>query len=203
VAKSMSSRWERTARPAAPAPTQTSATGIFDTQRLAHRALLVRLKGRRARGAGGARAASGFTLIELLVALVIAAVIVSMVAVTGAPNPARALDTDADRLAQLLALAREEAQIRGAPIRFQTDGNNYQFVIFKDSQWRVIDDDTYLRPRHWEVQTDVVVRRADGVRFLEFGRDLVEAPYVVRLLREDMVAEISANGLGTFEVVRR
>jgi len=134
--------------------------------------------------------------------MVIAAVIVSMVALTGSPSPSRALETDADRLAQLLALAREEAQVRGAPIRFQSDGNNYQFVVFKDSQWRVIDDDTYLRPRHWDTQTDVQVRRADGGRFLEFGRDLVEAPYIVRLLRDDMVAEISANGLGTFEVIR-
>jgi hypothetical protein len=92
--------------------------------------------------------------------------------------------------------------VRGAPIRFQNDGNNYGFVVFKDAQWRVITDDTYLRPRRWDIETDVQVRRADGARFLEFGRDLVEAPYVVRLLREDMVAEISANGLGTFEVLR-
>jgi general secretion pathway protein H len=138
----------------------------------------------------------------LLVAMIIAAVIVSMVALSGTPSPARALQTDADRLAQLLALAREEAQVRGAPIRFQSDGNNYQFVVFRDSQWRVIDDDTYLRPRRWDLPTDVQVRRADGARFLEFGRDLVEAPYVVRLLRADMAVEIFANGLGTFEVVQ-
>lgn len=152
------------------------------------------------RGASGAR---GFTLIELLVAMIIAAVIVSMVAISGSPSPARALETDADRLAQLLALAREEAQIRGAPIRFESDSNNYRFIVFKDSEWRVIDDDTYLRPRQWGTETEVQVRRADGARFLEFGRDLVEAPYVVRLMRENMVAEIAANGLGTFEVVRR
>ena len=134
--------------------------------------------------------------------MIIAAVIVSMVALSGSQSPSRAFEKDADRLAQLLALAREEAQVRGAPIRFESDGNNYQFIVFRDSQWRVIEDDTYLRPRRWDVQTDVEVRRADGARFLEFGRDLVEAPYVVRLLRGDMVAVISANGLGTFEVIR-
>jgi general secretion pathway protein H len=157
---------------------------------------------RRRQARGGLRA-RGFTLIELLVAMIIAAVIVSMVAISGSPSAARGLETDADRLAQLLALAREEAQIRGAPIRFESDGNIYRFVIFKDSEWRVIDDDTYLRPRRWDVQTDIQVRRADGARYLEFGRDLVEAPYVVRLLRDDMIAEIAANGLGSFEVVRR
>jgi general secretion pathway protein H len=145
--------------------------------------------------------AAGFTLIELLVAMIIAAVIVSMVAMSGSPSPARALQTDADRLAQLLALAREEAQIRGAPIRFESDRDNYRFIVFKDSEWRVIEDDTYLRPRKWDAQTDVQVLRSDGARFLEFGRDLVEAPYVVRLRRENLAVEIAANGLGSFEVV--
>ncbi|MBA3478219.1 MAG: GspH/FimT family pseudopilin [Lautropia sp.] len=153
-------------------------------------------------GSGGHRRKAGFTLIELLVAMVIAAVIISMVAISGTQSPARALQMDADRLAQLLALAREEAQVRGSPIRFETDGNNYQFAVFRDSQWRLVDDDTYLRPRRWDLRTEVQVRRADGARFLEFGRDLVEAPYVVRLLRGDMVAEISANGLGSFEVLQ-
>ena len=135
--------------------------------------------------------------------MIIAAVVISMVAVSGTHSPARELETDADRLAQLLVLAREEAQVRGAPIRYQTNGLDYQFVVFRDSEWRLIDDDPYLRPRRWNNRTDVVVRRADGARFLEFGRDLVEAPYVVQLSRGELVAEISANGLGAFEVVRR
>lgn len=181
---------------------QTSGTGTFSTHVPCLPVRLPQLTGGRARRAMARASSAGFTLIELLVAIIIAAVVISMVAVSGSPSPARALETDADRLAQLLALAREEAQVRGAPIRFESDGNNYRFIVFRDSQWRVIDDDTYLRPRQWDQQTDVQVRRADGARFLEFGRDLVEAPYVVRLLRDDMIAEISANGLGTFEVLR-
>lgn len=195
------------ARRAVPALTRISETGISSAR--SDGTLKPALTGGsscagyRDRGKRFVRSAQGFTLIELLVAMLIAAVIVSMVAVTGAPNPARALETDADRLAQLLALAREEAQIRSAPIRFQSDGTNYRFVVFKDSEWRVIEDDTYLRPRQWDVPTDIEVRRADGARFLEFGRDLVEAPYLVRLVRDNLVVEIAANGLGTFEVVRR
>lgn len=201
------------ARRAVPAPTRISETGISSARSDGTFRPAVtggnpcagyRSRGRRfAQSRRFGRSARGFTLIELLVAMMIAAVIVAMVAITGAPNPARALETDADRLAQLLALAREEAQIRSAPIRFQSDGTNYRFVVFKDSEWRVIEDDTYLRPRQWDVPTDIEVRRADGARFLEFGRDLVEAPYLVRLMRDNLVVEIAANGLGTFEVVRR
>ncbi len=195
------------ARRAVPAPTRISETGIYSARSggTLQPALTggISCAGYRDRGRRFVRSVKGFTLIELLIAMLIAAVIVSMVAVTGAPNPARALETDADRLAQLLALAREEAQIRSAPIRFQSDGTNYRFVVFKDSEWRVIEDDTYLRPRQWDVPTDIEVRRADGARFLEFGRDLVEAPYLVRLVRDNLVVEIAANGLGTFEVVRR
>ena len=72
----------------------------------------------------------GITLIELLVALMVAAVVVAMVTISGAPNPERALRFDAERLAQLLSLAREEAQVRGAPIRFESDDTGFRFLIF-------------------------------------------------------------------------
>ena len=149
----------------------------------------------------GATGSSGFTLIELLVALMVAAVIVAMVAVSGSPDPARALRFDAERLAQLLSLAREEAQVRGAPIRFESDDSGFRFLVFRDRQWRPIADDADLRARAWDVQTRVLVERADGRRTLDFGRDLVEPPYRVRLLRQGASATIVANGLGAFEVV--
>jgi general secretion pathway protein H len=143
----------------------------------------------------------GFTLLELLVALVVAAVLIGMVAVSGSPGAGRALRFEAERLAQLLSLAREEAQVRGAPIRFDADANGYQFSIFRDRQWRPIADDRDLRPRDWDAQTRVVIVRADGGDRLVFGRDVVEAPYELRLLRDGASAVIYANGLGSFEVV--
>jgi general secretion pathway protein H len=147
-----------------------------------------------------ARAQRGFTLIELLVALLVAAVIIGMVSVSGAPSPERALRFEAERLAQLLSLAREEAQLRGAPIRFESDESGYRFVIFRDRQWRVLTDDRDLRARPWETETRLLVERADGRDTLVFGRDLVEPPYRVRLLRPGVGVTIVANGLGAFEV---
>lgn len=147
------------------------------------------------------RCSRGFTLIELLVALIVAAVIVGMVTVSGAPNPERALRFEAERLAQLLSLAREEAQLRGAPIRFEADAEGFRFVIFRDRQWRPIEDDGDLRARAWDSETWLAIERADGRRTLEFGRDLVEPPYRVRLVRDAASATIVANGLGAFDVL--
>jgi general secretion pathway protein H len=147
------------------------------------------------------RAARGFTLIELLVALLVAAVIIAMVTISGSPSPERALRFDAERLAQLLSLAREEAQVRGAPIRFESDDTGFRFLVFRDRQWRPIADDADLRARAWSVETRLMVDRADGRRTLDFGRDLVEPPYRVRLSREGASVTIVANGLGAFEVL--
>ena len=84
------------------------------------------------------RRARGFTLVELMVALIIIGVVLSMTVISGSPSPLRALETDAERLSQLFSLAREEAQIRGAPIRFENTRDRYRFIIFKDRQWRPI-----------------------------------------------------------------
>ncbi|MCX7212444.1 MAG: GspH/FimT family pseudopilin [Burkholderiales bacterium] len=143
----------------------------------------------------------GFTLIELLVVLIVAAVITGMVTLSGSPSPDRVLRQDAERLALLLSLAREEAQVRGAPIRFESDSSGYRFVIFRDRQWRTVADDGDLRPRPWGTETRLLIERADGTSALEFGRDMVEAPYRVRMQRPGASVTIVANGLGSFDVV--
>ncbi len=144
---------------------------------------------------------AGFTLIELMVVLMVIGVVAGMVTMSAAPSPQRELRADADRLAQLLSLAREEAQVRGAPIRFEADASGFRFVVFRDREWQPITDDRDLRPRPWASETRVAVDRPDGRRVLEFGRDLVEAPYRVVLQRPEAAVSIVANGLGAFEVV--
>lgn len=141
----------------------------------------------------------GFTLIELLVAVVVAGVILSMVSLSGAGNAERALRFEAERLAQLLSLAREEAQVQGVAIRFEADAQRYRFLAHQDRQWRPVDDPD-LRERLWEQPTRVRVERADGRTEVEFGRDAVDIPFVVRLAREAAVVSVAANGLGAFAV---
>jgi len=145
--------------------------------------------------------ARGFTLIELLVVLIIMAVMVSMVMVSAAPDSDRAFRNEGERIAQLLTLAHEEAQIRSAPVRMQYDSQGYRFVVHRDNAWRVLSGDPYLRPRFWEEPTRMVLKRADGYELLEFGRDMIEPPFVIHLFRANRALQIVANGLGNFEVM--
>ncbi len=142
----------------------------------------------------------GFTLIELLVALVIAAIAIATVAVNGWPGAQRGLRFEADRLAQLLALAREEAQVRGRPIRLAADRQGYRFVLLSERRWVPLEGDEHLRARSWDAPTVLEVRRPDGAREVEFGRDAVDVPFTIVLARDDASATIVANGLGFFEV---
>jgi len=142
----------------------------------------------------------GFTLIELLVALVIAAVAISMIAVNGLPGSQRGLRFEAERLAQLLSLAREEAQVRGKPLRLQADDSGYRFLVLRERQWLPLTDDADLRARAWDEPTRLLVQRPDGRGDIEFGRDAVDVPFTVQLARDDATVMIQANGLGFFEV---
>jgi len=148
-----------------------------------------------------ANRARGFTLLELLVAIVIAGVLVGVVTLSiGGAD--RGLRQDAERLAQLLALAREEAQLRGAPIRLEADDERYRFSVWRERRWLPLADDRDLRPRNWTRPTELGIERADGRREIVFGVDQVDIPFVLRLRRDGEEAAIAANGLGLFEVLR-
>jgi len=142
---------------------------------------------------------AGFTLLELLVAMVIAGVLVSIVSLSIGGFD-RSLRFETERLAQLLSLAREEAQVRGAPIRFEADADRFAFFIWRQQRWQPLLDDRDLRERPWSGPTRLQVQRADGRSEIEFGRDQVDTPFVLRLHRDQADAAIVANGLGTFEV---
>lgn len=144
-------------------------------------------------------AGRGFTLIEMLIAITIAAMLVVLVGFS-LSSADRGLETDAERLALILSLAREEAQIRGAPIRFEGDDAGYGFSVFRDGRWEPIDDDRNLKDRDWSAETLLDLVRDDGREVIEFGRDIVDSPFELTLTRENESLQIYANGLGVFEV---
>lgn len=153
------------------------------------------------RAIGLRRPQSGFTLIELLVVLVLIGILAGVVTVAGTPGARGGLMHDADRLAQLLSLARDESQIRGAPIRFEPLEEGYRFMLFRDREWRAMQDDTDLKPRQWSQPTQLRLERPDGAKTIEFGRDAVDAPFAIHLQRDQATVTVQANGLGAFRVV--
>ena len=58
-----------------------------------------------------------------------------------------------------------------------------------------------LRERVWPSPVVLTLNRADGRRDLEFGRDPVDSPFVLSLARDGSVVQLTANGLGLFEVL--
>jgi general secretion pathway protein H len=142
----------------------------------------------------------GFTLIEILVVIVVIGIAMAMVSINGLPGGRQGLRFEAERLAQLLVLAREESDVRGTPIRLDADDSRFRFLILRNRQWEPLLDDRDLRERAWDAPTRVTVRRPDGRPVVEFGRQWIDVPFSIGLTRDGASVAILANGLGTFEV---
>ena len=94
--------------------------------------------------------ARGFTLLELLVVIVLAGIIMGMVSFNAMPSEHQLLQNEAQRIALLLQLARDEAIVRNRPIAFEADSEGYHFLVREDEQWQPITDDDLLREREFK-----------------------------------------------------
>jgi general secretion pathway protein H len=147
------------------------------------------------RRAPGAQA--GFTLLELLLACLIVGILAATLSFA-IPDRGAHLALEADRLARLLALAREEALLRSAPVRFDGDLDGFRFLIWRDRRWQTPLDEPALRARAWEAPTRVEIDRPDGSGIVEFGREPLDSPFRIRLQRDQASAVIESDGLGNF-----
>jgi general secretion pathway protein H len=163
--------------------------------------------------------AAGFTLLELLVVLVIVGLSLGMVSLSIMPNNAQALLTDAQRVALLLQLARDEAIVRNRPIAFEAQADRYRFLVREENGWQVLQNDGLLREREFRLSPmQLKIASPDGhvinststgsstdsstgssIRIV-FGREPVDQAFVLTLAAGDNHSVIHADGIGHFEL---
>lgn len=142
---------------------------------------------------------AGFTLIELLVVVVIIGVVFGAVRLSlGAAGPERMLETEAQRLAQLLDLLNDQAALRGTDYGVVVEPAGYRFVHHQQSGWEPIADDRLLRPRELPNGIEITVR-IDGFSMPEPAADS-DAPQILLLAngdQQDLEIEMTATDTGT------
>jgi general secretion pathway protein H len=147
----------------------------------------------------------GFTLLELLVVLVIIGIMLGAVSFSTMQSNRQRLLTDAQRIAVLLQLAREEAIVRNRPTAFEANQKSYHFLVRNDNHWDLINDLDMLRERDFSlspitfVMTPVTRSDNNNLRIV-FGREPVDKPFLLDLIAGEDHVSIRADGVGHFVV---
>ncbi|MGZ3158486.1 MAG: GspH/FimT family pseudopilin [Burkholderiaceae bacterium] len=147
---------------------------------------------------------SGFTLLELLVVIVIAGIMLGMVSFNVMPGDRQILQDEAQRVALLLQLARDEAIVRNRQVAFEADSERYRFLVRDDTGWKPITDDDLLREREFKHAVGLSINPPlsdgeQGFRII-FGREPVDKPFVLTLSAGEASIAIHADGVGHYVV---
>ena len=149
--------------------------------------------------------ARGFTLLELLLVMVIAGLMLGMVALKSGPDMRQSLQGEAQRIALLLQVARDEAILRNVPIAFEAQANGYRFMIRNGKTWQPLQDDELLRQRDFShsIVTLQLEPASDGngqpLRIV-FGREPVDKPFRLTLAADQTTIAVRADGIGHYVV---
>ncbi len=88
----------------------------------------------------------GFTLLEVLVVMLVIGVLVSFAMLSLRQGDNR-LEEEAQRLAELIKLAAEEAIFEGREHAVEFSDEGYTFLAFDGEKWQPLPDEPILRPR--------------------------------------------------------
>jgi general secretion pathway protein H len=154
---------------------------------------------------GSKRRSAGFTLLELLLVIVIAGITLGLVAFNAMPSARQGLQNEAQRIALLMQLARDEAIVRNRPIAFEAAGDGYRFVLRDGNGWKPVEHDGMLRERMFQrrpVALSIQPPSAGSGNPLRivFGREPVDKPFVLTLAAGGSSVHIRADGIGHYEV---
>ncbi len=149
---------------------------------------------------------AGFTLLELLVVLVIVGILLGAVALNANPGDRQLVQNEAQRVALLLQLARDEAIVRNRPIAFEADDYRYRFLVRQNDTWQALAGDGLLREREFRrvpLALSLTPAAGSGARLplrIVFGKEPVDKAFELSLQLGPQVATIRADGVGNFTV---
>jgi general secretion pathway protein H len=151
------------------------------------------------------RKPGGFTLVELMVVMVIIGITLGIVSLNAIPSPRQNLQNEAQRLALLLQLARDEAIVRNRLVAFEAEPDRYRFLVRNDTRWDLVTRDDLLRERGFKNAPLTLLLDPPGAGStkplrITFGREPVDKPFVLTLASGDARVAIRADGVGHFTV---
>ena len=151
------------------------------------------------------RAARGFTLVEMMVVMVIIGVMLGMVSLNAIPSARQNLQGEAQRIALLLQLARDEAIVRNRLVAFEANADGYRFLVRNEARWDIVIGDDLLRERPFKsapvtLSLDPPGAGSGNPLRITFGREPVDKPFVLTLGSGDDRVAIRADGIGHFTV---
>lgn len=137
--------------------------------------------------------------------LVIAGILLGMVGLNALQGERQVLQGDAQRVALLLQLARDEAIVRNRPIAFEADSERYRFLIRDGNRWQALTQDDLLRQREFRrspvaLSIDPLTAAESNPMRIVFGREPVDKPFVLTFSVGDATVAIRADGVGHFVV---
>ncbi|MES2152657.1 MAG: type II secretion system minor pseudopilin GspH [Pseudomonadota bacterium] len=152
-----------------------------------------------------ARDERGFTLIELMVVMVIIGITLGLVSLNALPSPQQNLQNEAQRIALLLQLARDEAIVRNRLVAFEADSERYRFLVRNETRWDPVTEEDLLRERAFKSAPLTLLLDPPGAGStnplrITFGREPVDKPFVLTLASGASQVAIRADGIGHFTV---